>query len=165
MFNFLPFWVFLTYQIRFPQPFTRPEQLITRRPRHDKILSEINAANTVKPAYEWLPGRMVDSCQHRTDEERPKPPLIQTATDEVGERLGRDLSFLAETVHVDFVAEEVGDGAHVGREAGESEVAGRCVVEDLGEVVRDGEGLQAETEIAGYGHAIFADHCNAGAAI
>jgi hypothetical protein len=156
---------FSTHQIRLPQPLTRPEQLVTRRPRHDEILCKINAPNTVKPAYERLSGRMIDSSQHRTDEERAKPPLVETAADQIGERLGCDLSLLAEPVHVDFVAEEVGYGADVGRQTGEPEVARRGVVEDLGEVVGDGEGLQAEAEVAGYGDAVFADHCDAGAAI
>lgn len=42
---------------------------------------------------------------------------------------------------------------------------GGAVGEDLGEVVADGEGLQAEAQIAGDGHTVFADHCYAGAAI
>ena len=108
---------------------------------------------------------MVDSRQHWADKEWPEPPLIQTATDQVGERLWRDLTFLTETVHVDFVAEEIGHSAYVGREAGEPEVAGWCVIEDFGEVVRDGEGLKTKAEVAGYGDAVFADHCHAGAAI
>jgi len=78
---------------------------------------------------------MVDSRQHWTNKERPKSSLIQTAGDQIGEGLGCDLSFLAETVHVDFVAEEIGDGAHVCREASEPQIARGCVVEDLGEVV------------------------------
>lgn len=47
------------------------------------------------------------------------------------------------------------DGGDVGGEAGEAKVEG-CVAregEDLGEVVADCEGLEAETEIAGYCYA------------
>jgi hypothetical protein len=129
--------VFSAHQIWFPQPLTRPEQLVARGSRNDKILRKINASNTVEPADERLSGGMIDSRQHRTHKERPKPSLVETAADQVRKRLGRDLSLLAEPVHVDFVAEEVGDCAHVGREASEPEVARRGVVKDLGKVIRN----------------------------
>ncbi len=41
----------------------------------------------------------------------------------------------------------------------------RTVGEDLGEVVGDCEGLEAEAKVAGDGYAVFSDHCYAGAAI
>ena len=41
----------------------------------------------------------------------------------------------------------------------------RAVGEDFGEIVGDGERLEAETEIAGDGYAVFSDHCYAGAAV
>lgn len=64
-----------------------------------------------------------------------------------------------------LVSEELGDGLNVGREAGKTQVYLRAVGEDLGEVVADGEGLQAEAQVAGDGHAVFADHGDAGTAV
>jgi hypothetical protein len=41
----------------------------------------------------------------------------------------------------------------------------RAIGEDLGEVVADGEGLEAEAQVAGDGDAVFADHGDAGTAV
>lgn len=107
---------------------------------------------------------MVQPCNHRAHKIWPKPLLIQTGRHQIRHRLRRYLALLAQAVHVDFVAEEVGDGGDVGGEAGETEVD-VAVGEDFGEVVRDGEGLQAQAQVAGYGYAVFAYHSYAGAAI
>jgi hypothetical protein len=64
-----------------------------------------------------------------------------------------------------LVSEELRDSLDVGRKACEAEVDLRAVGEDLGEVVADGEGLEAEAQIAGDGDAILADHGNAGTAV
>jgi hypothetical protein len=155
----------LSYQVRLPQPFACAEQLITRRARHDEVLRKVDAPNTVKPADERLPTRMVDPCQHRTDEERPKPPLIQTRAHEVGERLGADVALLSQSVHVHFVAEEVGYRQDVCRQTCQAEVDAGAVLEDFREVVRYCERLKAQAEIAGDRYAVFADHGHAGAAV
>jgi hypothetical protein len=64
-----------------------------------------------------------------------------------------------------LVSEELGDGLDVCCEAGEAEVDLRAVREYLGEVVADGEGLEAEAQVAGDGNTVFADHGYAGAAV
>lgn len=154
-----------TYQVRLPQPLTSTEQLITCGARHNKVLGEINAANAIKSTDVWLPRRTVDASQYRAHKPRAEPPLVQTTRDQVRQRLGGDVALFSQPVHVHFVAEGVGDGLDVCGQAGETEEDGWGVVEDFGEVVRYGEGLQAEAEVAGYGDAVFTDHRYAGAAI
>lgn len=107
---------------------------------------------------------MVDPRNHRTDEVRAKPFLVQRTANQIRHRLRADLSLFPQTIHVDFVAEKVCDGADICCEASETEVY-VTVGEDLGEVVRDCEGLETEAEIAGYSDTVFADHGNAGTAI
>lgn len=75
------------------------------------------------------------------------------------------MSLLSESVQVNLVTKEIGHGDNVGRKAGQAKVHGRGVVEDLGEVVGDGYGLHAETEIAGDCNAVLARHGDAGTAI
>lgn len=84
---------------------------------------------------------MVDACDNGTHEPRPKPLLVQTAAHEIGECLRTDVPLFAQAVHVDFVAEGVGDGLDVGGETCQAQVDGGRVREDLGEVVGDGERL------------------------
>ena len=108
---------------------------------------------------------MVDPREHRADEVGPEALLVQAARDKVRERLRADVALLTQPVHVDFVAEEVGHGAHVGGEAREPEVERGCVGEDFREVVGYGEGLQAEAQVAGDGDAVAPDHGHAGAAV
>lgn len=153
-----------SYQIWLPKTLTHSKQLITRRSAYYEVLCEIDTSDTVKAANKRLPARMVDARYYWRDKVRTKPPLIQTAGHEVGHGLGRDGALFAETVHVYFVAEEIGDGGDVGGEAGETQVdiAER---EDLGVVVGDGEGLETEAEIAGYGYTVFSDHGYAGTAV
>lgn len=62
---------------------------------------------------------MVDARNYWRDKVRSKPPLVQTAGDEIGHGLGRNGAFFAEAIHVHFVAEKIGDGGYVGGEAGE----------------------------------------------
>lgn len=64
-----------------------------------------------------------------------------------------------------LVSEELGNGLDVGREACETKVHLGAVGEDLGKVVADSEGLEAEAQIAGDGDAVLADHGNAGTAV
>jgi hypothetical protein len=64
-----------------------------------------------------------------------------------------------------LVSEELGNGLDIGREACEAKVHLRAVGEDLGEVVADGEGLEAEAKVAGDGDAVLADHGDAGTAV
>lgn len=154
----------LLYQIWLPKTFTSTKQLITRRSADNEILCEINAPNTIKPTDKRLSSLLIQTSNYRADKVRSKPLLIQRARNQVGHRGWRDVSFLAQAVHVDFVAEEVGDGGDVGCEACETKVD-ITVGEDLGEVVADGEGLEAKTEVAGYGNTVFPHHCYAGAAI
>lgn len=78
---------------------------------------------------------------------------------------GGDIAFLAQAVHVDLVAEEVRDGVDIGGETSQAEVEGWGVVEDLGEVVGDGQGLHAQAEVAGDGDAVLAHHGDTGTAI
>lgn len=154
-----------THQIRFPKTFAGTEQLITRRSAHNEVLREVDAPDAVKATDEWLPRCVVDAGDHRRHEVGSEPSLVQTGTDQVGQGLRGDVSLLAESVHVDFVAEEIGDGDHVGREARQAQVGGGSVVEDLREVVRDRQGLHAESEIASDCDAVLAHHGHAGAAI
>ncbi len=75
------------------------------------------------------------------------------------------MPLLAQAVHVDLVAEQVRHGRHVGRQARQAQEHVVAVLEDLGEVVGHGQGLQAQAQVAGYGYAVFADHGHAGAAV
>lgn len=159
-----------TYQIRFPKPFTSAKQLITRRAGHDKVLCKINTPNTVEPTNKRLPLlalllRRHNPRHHGAHKPRPEPLLVQTRADQVGHRAGTYLPLLAQAVHVDFVAHQVRHRGDVGGQAREPDVQVRAVGEDLGKVVRDGEGLEAEAEVAGDGDAVLARHREAGSAI
>lgn len=117
------------------------------------------------PADVRLPRRLIDARHHGAHEPGAEAPLVQARTHELGEGLRADVPLLAQTVHVDLVPEELGDGGDVGGEAGEAEEGGGAVGEDLGEVVGDGHGLQAEAQVAGDGHAVLAHHRHACAAV
>jgi hypothetical protein len=164
IFTVQPQHVRLTHQIRLPQSLASTEQLIARCSTNDEVLRKVDAPNAVKPTDERLPTRLVDTRNHRTNEVRAEAFLIQTRAHEVRHGLGADVAFLAEAIHVDFVAEEVGHGVDVGGEAREAE-EDVAVLEDLGEVVGHGEGLHAEAQVARYGYAVLADHGHAGAAV
>lgn len=75
------------------------------------------------------------------------------------------MTLLAKSIHVDLVAEQIRHRCDVRRKAGQSQVSRRSVVEDLGEVVGDREGLHAQSEITGDGDAVLADHGNTGTTI
>lgn len=153
-----------TYQVRLPKSLTSTKQLITRRPADDKVLREINAPDTIKATDKRLAALLVDSCYYRADKVGPEALLVQGGGDQVGHGGGRDVALLAQAVHVDLVAEQIRDGGDVRREPREAQVD-VAVGEDLGEVVADRQGLETEAQIAGYGYAVFANHCYAGAAI
>lgn len=70
------------------------------------------------------------------------------------------MALFAQAVHVDLVAEEVRDGVNIGCKARQAKIGGGSEVEDLGEVVGDGQGLHAQAEVAGYGDAVLAHHGN-----
>ncbi|KAJ8105932.1 hypothetical protein OPT61_g9875 [Boeremia exigua] len=145
-------------------PFARAEQLVARGAADDKVLGEVDAADAVEAADERLPRRLVDACDDGADKVRAEALLVQRRRDEVGHGLGRDVALLAQAVHVDLVAEEVRDGGHVG---GESCQAKKyvAVLEDFGEVVRHGERLHAQPQVARDGDAVLADHGHAGSAV
>ena len=75
------------------------------------------------------------------------------------------MAFFTETVHVDFVSEQVSDGRDIGSKAGDAQIDGGAVGEDFGVVVGDRKTLQAEAQVAGDGDTVFANHSNASAAI
>lgn len=56
-----------SYQICLPQSFTRPEELVTRSARHDEVLGEIDAPNTVKATDKGLSRRMIYACNDWAD--------------------------------------------------------------------------------------------------
>lgn len=153
-----------THKIRFPQALACSEQLVARRATDDEILREVDTPNTIKPTDERLPRLLIDASNNRADEERPEAALVQRAGHQVGEGRRGDVALLAQAVHVDLVAEQVGNGADVRGQPRQPKVD-VAVGEDLGEVVGDGEGLQAEAEIARDRYAVLADHGHAGAAI
>ena len=138
--------------------------MITCCSAHNEVFREIDAADTVEPADEWLSRCLVDTRNNRAHEVGSEPSFVQTRADEVGHSLWADVPLLAQAVHVDFVAEEIRDGGYVGCETCETQ-EDISVLEYLREVVGDGEGLHAEAEIAGDGNAILAHHGNTGAAV
>jgi hypothetical protein len=154
----------MPYQIWFPQPLASTEQLVARCSTDNEVLCKVDAPNAVEAADEWLPRRLVDSRNHGADKVGAEPLLVQRRRHKVGHGLGRDVALLAQAVHVDFVAEQVRDGVDVGGEACQSE-EDVAVLEDLGEVVGHGEGLHAETQVAGDGDAILAHHGHGGTTV
>ena len=107
---------------------------------------------------------MINARNHGADKIRAEALLVQARGHQVRHGLRGDLPLFAQAVHVDFEAEEVADGADVGGETRQAEVD-VAVGEDLGEVVRDGQRLQPEAQVACDGHAVFADHGDAGTAV
>lgn len=108
---------------------------------------------------------MVDACHNRRHKVRSEPPLVQTTRHQVRHGLRGDISLFSEPVHVDFVAEEIGDGGYVCCKTRETKVDLIAEGKYLGIVVGDRQGLETKTEVTGYGHAVFANHGHAGAAI
>lgn len=155
----------MTHQIRLPETLASTKQLITSCTADNKILGKVDTSDTIKPANERLASCMIDSRNDRRYKIRAESSLVQTRADEVRQRLGGDVSFFTEAVHVDLVAEQIGNGGYVGCEARETEIGGWCVVEDLGEVVGDRQGLHTESEIAGDCDAVFSHHGHTGTAI
>ena len=74
------------------------------------------------------------------------------------------MTLLTQAVHVDLVTEQLADSLDIGGETSQAKVH-IAVVEDLGEVVGDGQGLETEAEIAGDGDTVLANHGNAGTAV
>lgn len=99
-----------TYEIGFPETLAGSEELITGGTTDDEVLGKVDTANTVKAADKRLPGSVVDSGNDGADKVWTETALVERARHEVGHCLRRDLAFLAETVHVDLVAEEFADG-------------------------------------------------------
>lgn len=153
-----------TYQIRLPQTLAHAKQLLGRCARHDKVLCKVDAADAVETADEGLARLRVQAGDDGRDEVRAEAALVEGGGDEVGKGARGDGALLSQAVHVDLVAEEVADGADVGGQAGQAQ-EDVAVLEDLGEVVGDGQGLEAEAEVAGDGDAVLADHGDAGTAV
>src|SRR3982074_2179770 len=97
----------MTYQISLPQPLARSKQLITSCPTDNKVLCKIDTTNTVKPTNKRLPGLLIQACHNWRHEERPKPALIQRTGHQVCHGAGTNIAFLAQPVHVDFIAEQI----------------------------------------------------------
>lgn len=135
--------MYLTHQVWLPQTLTGAKKLLARCPTDNEVLCEIDTADGIEPADEWLPGCVVDSGHHRTDKIRTKPPLVQGRADQIGKCLRGDMSFLTEAVHVDFVAEEIRNCSNVCCKTSQAKVDRGSVVEDLGEVVGYSQGLHA----------------------
>lgn len=153
-----------TYHIRLPQTLTHAKELLRRGSRHDKVLGKVDAADAVEAADEGLARLGVEAGDDGGDKVGAEAALVERRGDEVGKGSGRDGALLAQAVHVDLVAEDVAHGADVGGQARQAE-EDVAVLEDLGEVVGDGEGLEAEAEIACDGDAVLADHGDGGAAV
>lgn len=154
-----------THQVGFPETLAHAEELLGGGAADDEVLGEVDAADGVEAADEGGAGLGVEAGDDGADEVGAEAALVEGGGDEVGEGGGGDGALLAQAVHVDLVAEQVRDGGHVGGEAGEPEEDGVAVLEDLGEVVGHGQGLQAEAQVAGDGHAVLAYHGHAGAAV
>lgn len=75
------------------------------------------------------------------------------------------MALLAQPVHVDLVTEEIGDSIDISSQSSQAEVGGGGVIEDLGKIVGDGQGLHAQAEIACDGNAVLAHHGDTGTAI
>ena len=152
------------YQVWLPESFTRPEQLVTGSPAHDKVFCKIDTSNTVKAADERLSRGMVDAGNHWTNKVRAESFLIQCRAHKVRHGLRGYGSLLAQAVEVHFVTKEIGDSGDVGSKASEAEVD-RAVGEYFGEGIGDCEGLHAQAQVAGDGDAVLADHGDAGTAV
>lgn len=155
---------FVTYQIRLPQALAHAEELFTRRAADNEVLGEIDTADRVETADEGLSALGLETRNDRADEVGAKPALVQRRRNEVGEGRGRDVALLAQTVHVDLVSEEVGDGCDIRGESRQAE-EDIAVLEDLGEVVGYCEGLETEAQVAGDSDTVLAYHGHAGTAI
>lgn len=154
-----------TYQIRLPQSLTCSKQLIAGGAGDNKVLCKIDTPDAIKATYKRLARGMIDPRNDRADEERPEPFLVQAGGDQVGHGLGRDGPLLAEPVHVDLVAKQVRHRRHVRGKACQPQIYVLPVPEDLGEIVGHREGLEAKSEIARDGNAVFPDHGYAGATV
>lgn len=153
-----------TYQISLKQAFTHAEKLLRGSTRDDKVFGKVDTTNAVEAANKGLAGLGVEACNDWRHKVGTETALVEARGDEVGKGTGRDGALLSQAIHVDLVAEEVADGADVGGQASEAE-EDIAVLEDLGEVIGNGEGLETKSEIAGDGNTILADHGNAGAAV
>jgi hypothetical protein len=153
-----------TYKVWLPQALAHAKELLRRRTRDNEILGEVDTANTIESADERLASGGVEASDHGADEVRAKTLLVEARGDEVGEGARGDGALLTQTIHICLVAEEIAHGVDIGGQAGETE-EDVSVLEDLGEVVGHGEGLETETEIAGNGDAVLADHSHTGATI
>jgi hypothetical protein len=154
-----------TYQIGFPETLAHAEELFGRGAADDEVLGEVDAADGVEAADEGAAGLGVEARDHGADEVRAEAALVQGGGHEVGEGAGGDGPLLPQPVHVHLVPEQVGHRGDVGRQPRQAQEHAVAVLEDLGEVVGDGQGLQAETQVAGYRHAVLAYHGDCGAAV
>lgn len=72
--------------------------------------------------------------------------------------------FFVQMVYVYFVVEEVVDGVDIGGQIGEIE-EDVVVLEDFGEVVGDGEGLEVEVQVVSDGDVVFVDYGDVGVVV
>lgn len=102
---------------------------------------------------------------HRLDEERPEPLLVQHVRHHRAEHLRTDPSVLPQLVQVLPESQLLDDGLSVGREARQADVQVRTHLEDLGELERDGLAANAETFVGSDSDALVALHRDKGPAV
>ena len=153
-----------TYQVRLPQAFAHAKQLLRSRAADNKVLGKVYAPDAIETANEGLAGLGLESGHDGRDEVWPEAALVQARRNEVRKGPRRDVALLAQSVQVNLVAEKIRDGRHVGSEPRQPQEY-VAVLKHFGEVVGDGEGLEAEAEIAGDGDAVLADHGDTGASV
>lgn len=154
----------MAYQVGLPQTLAHAEELFGGGAADDEVLGEVDAADGVEAADEGEAGLGLEAGDDGADEVGAEAALVEGGGDEVGEGGGGDVALLAQAVHVHLIAEQVRDGGDVGGQAREPE-EDIAVLEDLGEVVRHGQRLQAQPQVAGYGDAVLAHHGHAGTAV
>lgn len=130
----------VTHHIRLPQTLAHAKELLRGGTRHNEVLGKVDAADAVEAADEGLAGLGIEASDDGGDEVGTEAFLVEGRGDQVGKSAGGDVALLAQAVHVGLVAEDVTDGVDVGGQAGQAE-EDVAVLEDLGEVVGDGEGL------------------------
>lgn len=94
-------------EVGLPQALAGAVELGARGAADDEVLGEVDAADRVEAADERLAGALVDAGDHRRDEVRSEPPLVQRRRHEVRHRLRLDRPLLAQTVQVHLVAHEL----------------------------------------------------------
>lgn len=152
-------------EVWFPQSLAHPEQLLRRRPAHDKVFRLVDATDQVHVADVRGIGPGLQPGDDRLDEERPKAAFVQHVRDERAEHLGRDLAVLLELEEVLAEAELLTDRYGVGGEARKADVEVGAHFEDFREISGDGLQLDAKAFVSCDGDAAVAFHRNHGATV